>query len=285
MKLIGFPLNRNLSYLALLIVAIFLIMIFVQISYSQDSTEKYWIDPEDMPTYEQQYLQSIAPKPVDPSLGPINYNGRVILYGQLLEPPFQLAIIGDSLFLNGVRIEPALRPPWRVYTKPFEITECSRLQSRTINRIDTLFNQYIEENKSNIHEMILNDIKREFPEVRSARWSSGFGQSAQLLITWNCDSLPIGIMLPSIELPSKEQMEKNYRQSLKGKMKSVSSSLSVGGLVCLGYDGTSYLSSRIADSVWTTTKDALGSQSYDILEKVIRNNEHVKEIIYFQKNK
>mgnify|MGYP006297982951 CR=1 FL=1 len=285
MKSMGFSSEGKSLAEIIFLTAIVTLFAFSHISFSRDSTEKYWVDPKDMPAYEEDYLQRITPQPVDPGLGPINNSGYVILYGQLLEPPFQLVLRGDSLFLNGVRVEPQLTPPWGVYTEPFEITECDSIQSAVTSQIEKKFKKYTAENKNNIDKELINYIERELPEVKSAKWLGEFGESNTLFLEWTCDSFPLGMALPPVALPSEEEMMINYRKSLKAKKKHISSSLSMGGLVSLGLGGTGYISSHRADSIWVGINNAIRTQSYDILHDFIKDGAQVYGIIYYQQNK
>ena len=245
--------------------------------------EKYWVEPEEIPAIEQEYLQLIKPKPIDPALGPINHNGHLILYGQILEPPFQLVIERDTLYLNGVRVFPYIKPPWAYMTSPAEEPEWGELQMEVIEKVRAKFDQYESESKVDIHQALLEYIKSDVPDIDSAYWTGEGPGSRNLFITIE-DSVRFSISLPPMKSPPINEAENLKRASL-GLKNGISSSLSTDGLVVVGYRVRHHIPFLRAEATLERIEKAIKDNSRSSLEEVLIDGEPIQEILFYEERK
>lgn len=107
---------------------------------TEPGAEKYeQLSSEQLQEIQLHYLSKIRPKVVENSAIKTVATGFVVLYGQLIDPPYQFTTDKNTLFLNGVQIDPPITPPWKRRTLSVSVTGQDQQISSLTKRIRAVF--------------------------------------------------------------------------------------------------------------------------------------------------
>lgn len=102
--------------------------------------------------------------------------GVVIIYGHVVPPPYKVEYRGDSLYMNGVQVSPALvarREYEKSYRKP---TEADRVKSRGITEFTSRAQDIYRKKKVKVSDAALKseilDYVKSQKLVKDAKWDS-----------------------------------------------------------------------------------------------------------------
>lgn len=190
--------------------------------------EQQQLSPQKREALEEEYLNAIHPQVVEPATDGVIATGRVILYGQLIDPPYQLSLRGDTLFLNGVRIDPPIMPPWEYKTTQITVTETVQQMSDLTIRIGNQYSQLKEQGTVDLQQELLKYIIEKEITVHSAEWVS----SEKLHIVMATGEEFSMRLAEAPPVPNYREVREHLVKSIKDRYEA---NLMAGDLIVIGY--------------------------------------------------
>lgn len=261
-------------------IPILVVCFIITFSANLMTQDKYWIEPSELPAVEQAYIDSITPQPIDTTMGHVYTTGSVILYGQILEPPYQLLILNDTLYLNGIRVNPLIKPPWRYLTEPFEITESIEEQVAWDSRIEAKYFELFAEDSTTVQDRLLQYLAENEPSVDTALWCEFAGSPGLWLEFKNGGSY--GMSLPPIPEPSASELELVRIGHMNNQAGQIGGCLSSGSLAIIGYNVSVYITHRKKDAFMQEIMENLEIYSMEGLSDVLGGFELAKEMLFWK---
>jgi len=247
---------------------------------------------------EAEYINNIRPKVVKTDKDPNSLitTGKVILYGQLISPPYRLAISKDRLLLNGVQTDPSIIPPWYQQTEQISVTDSVKSLSDATTRIVTKHEELKKQRRAMLRSQakpeedtddtivktkdlqteISRYITQKEKNVKAARWENEktlhilMSDGKDFFITFD-DDIP------------KQDTKKETRELLTHSKQLYEARLREGGLVIIGFGEVQTFQKQRAAKVLGQINKALKGNSADRLKKALHSEELAREMLFVRK--
>lgn len=225
---------------------------------------------------EAEYREAIRPRPVKADPAELLTSGRVILYGQWLQAPYYLYIDENTLYLNGVAVDPPVSPPWHrptaVQISPADI-EGAELTARLRKVYAALL---ADKRLSDPQAALLAHIARNESLVRRAEWS---GTDKLRLALDNGDEFSM-LLRTAID---KQDPTLLRRESLEQTKMRYADALNAGSLLVIGYGPVLHVPADYAAATTTGILEALEAESLERLEQVLFDKELAQEALFIHR--
>ncbi len=223
---------------------------------------------------EAQYREAIRPNQIPEGSDDAVRSGVVILYGAWLEPPYAISILDQELFLNGVRIDPPIVPPWKGGRDHVEPSEIGRQISESSGRIRTAYADLKREKQTRELQMaLLEYIADAEGSVRRAEW-----ETRDRLHIVMVEGAEFSINLaegPEIHDPTQVRNE----ILLEAKQR-YERSLDAGALLVIGCGAVLTVPSTDVEDARRQIEQALEERSLDRMKQTLHDRELVKEVLF-----
>lgn len=270
----------NKILISIIFISILLTTIFVYKSQSPatepGAEKREQLSIEQLQEIELHYLNAICPKAVERSATEVVATGFVILYGQLVDPPYQFTISKNTLFLNGVQIDPPIMPPWKRSISSVLVTKRDQPISDLTKRIRAVYRELKVQNQQvDVRAGLIQYIADDEKIVQSAEWVSS-DKIHLIMATGEEFSMMFRDHLPTTNY---SQARNDFPRDLKNRYETI---LSNGALLVIGYGSVLTVPSN--DAVRTLEQIDLGLREYSTekLRAVLHHDELVREMLFVQ---
>ncbi len=259
--------------LAFVVVAL---MLLGPVDAQAQSMEPQSISPVQMQELEAQYFNDIQPQLVAESMAGVVPTGHVILYGQMVSPPYSLVIDGDALYLNGVQIDPPLRPPWEYPSAPITVTEQNRKISGLTGRIRVAYEE-LENGKEQVdlQAATIQHITDAEKSIVVAEWTG-----PDMLAIETVTGEEFSMFLPAKSKPS-DYLELR-RDVLREMKQRYEADLKSGALLAIGHGPVVTVPAMYVDDTQTQIEQALSERSASKLRRALHHDELAREMLFLQ---
>lgn len=231
------------------------------------------LPPEEKQALEQEYIQAIRPQIPDPAAGDVISSGYVIVYGQTVAPPYRLTVSGDTLLLNGVRIDPPIMPPWKHRVTEITDPDEGDKEPDVTQRIASHYGQLVEQGAADIQQEILNYISEKEATVRIATWRTS-EKLRLVMATGEEFSIRLAEPEPAIDY---REIRKDIVRSLKDRYET---DLTAGALLVLGYGPVLLVPESYVEATMEQIDTKKGEGSIARLAEVLNHEELAREMLF-----
>jgi len=223
---------------------------------------------------ESSYLKSIRPRKIGTAESGVITNGFLILYGQVVDPPYLFNISNDTLYLNAVQIDPPLMPPWRYKPAP-PVTPRARQISDLAARIRAKFKRIKEaRGKGEPRASLIQHIKDKEYDVLTAEW---IDPETLHLVLRSGEEFSIGFH--EVEKVDYSAVREEILRETKRRYEA---SLSSGALIVIGYGPVLIVPAGYVPVVRARIQEALRKGSREQLRKALLHDELVQEMLFIR---
>lgn len=249
------------------------ILLFVPTVYAQ--TLEYDATSQEEPgKIESEYLDAIRPRHIREDATDAITTGSVILYGQQLAPPHQVTIRQNSLFLNGVQIDPPIMPPWKRRVERLTPSKVGQEMSDLSKRIQNVYRDAKTRGEpDSLQAAVTQYITEEEKSVQSSEW---VGSDKLHIVMDNGAEFSIGFR----ERLSDRDPEEVRSDILRRTKQRYEAHLKSGSLLVVGYGPVMIVPAAQALQTREDIEKALRERSFERLERVLHHDELVREILF-----